>query len=433
MIDKHISGILIHYSDVFWLFSWGIANISQCTWYNMPNLAGQTHLANFVFQQGHLHRDDSSSGSSNGADDGEQWISRVHDHPPVGMIAWTSATATCTWNVGSVRTIAHPSRPCFRGCEHFRGPREPAVPLSLQTSGLGDERYPGGHEWRHLPLQDLPDDATQLWTWCQGNLVKTPGRLADGWRWKLHCSGKNWPDLSAKTEYHVCIKEAIAEICKVKIAPSEQLCLEKVLTTLGTEHPQANVVTKHFTLAAEASTWMLCSPDKSLPRSSLAYWPMKPLMVSGKRIPSTSHIWTCILTLGLWMDAHYWPSPGSRTLCKAYMLSSTAVLKSTGMYPSDWSIGMSANHFECGCMLLSCMGPAVRWQLHCGLLIPQTSGHRETSLRFARPLHATTTMIAYAQCDKLVVVNATTHWPLATACDVRLTTSGGPRERALGS
>ena len=82
---------------------------------------------------------------------------------------------------------------------------------------------------------------------------------------------KNWPDLSAKTEYHVCIKEAIAEICKVKIAPSEQLCLEKVLTTLGTEHPPANVVTNHFTLAAEASTWMLCSPDKSLPRSSLAY------------------------------------------------------------------------------------------------------------------------------------------------------------------
>ena len=110
-----------------------------------------------------------------------------------------------------------------------------------------------------------------------------------------------------------------------------------------------------------------------------------------------------------------------------------AVLKSNGMYPSDWSIGMSANHFECGCMLLSCMGPAVRWQLHCGLLIPQMSGHRETSLRFARPLHATTTMIAYAQCDKLVVVDATTHWPLATACDVRLTTSGGPRERAPGS
>ena len=35
---------------------------------------------------------------------------------------------------------------------------EPAVPLPLQASGLGDERCPGAHEWRHLPLQGLPDD-----------------------------------------------------------------------------------------------------------------------------------------------------------------------------------------------------------------------------------------------------------------------------------
>ena len=109
---------------------------------------------------------------------------------------------------------------------------------------------------------------------------------------------KNWPDLSAKTESHVCIKEAIPEICKVKIAPSKQLCLENVLTILGTEYPLANVVTKHFTLAAGASTWMLCSPDKSLPRSSLAYWPMKPLMASGKRIPSNTQSFTFLYRLG---------------------------------------------------------------------------------------------------------------------------------------
>ena len=245
---------------------------------------------------------------------------------------------------------------------------------------------------------------------------------------------KNWPDLSAKTEYHVCIKEAIAEICKVKIAPSEQLCLEKVLTTLGTEHPLANVVTKHFTLAAEASTWMLCSPDKSLPRSSLAYGPMKPLMVSGKRIPSTSHIWTCILSPGLWMDAHYWPSPGSRTLCKAYMLSSTM------SYWSPLACTPAIGALECLPTISSvtaCFCPAWDLPFDDSCIVAYLSLRRlateKASLRFARPLHATTTMIAYAQCDKLVVVDATTHWPLTTACDVRLTTSGGPLERALGS
>ena len=219
-----------------------------------------------------------------------------------------------------------------------------------------------------------------------------------------------------------------------KSHPPKQLCLEKVLTTLGTEHPLDNVVTKHFTLAVEASTWMLCSPDKSLPKSSSAYWPMKPLMASGKRIPSTSHIWTCILSPGLWMDAHYWPSPGSRTLCKAYMLSSTMPYWSPlACTPAIGALGCLPT-ISC---VAACFCPA--WDLPSddSCIVAYLSLRRlatvKASLRFARPLHATTTMIAYAQCDKLVVVDVTTHWPLTTACDVQLTTSGGPRERALGS
>ena len=62
---------------------------------------------------------------------------------------------------------------------------------TLKSDGLGDEYCPGGHEWKHLPLQGLPDDAAQLWMWCQGDLVKAPVRLADGWRWKIWCSGKH--------------------------------------------------------------------------------------------------------------------------------------------------------------------------------------------------------------------------------------------------
>ena len=38
------------------------------------------------------------------------------------------------------------------------------------------DRRPSGHEWRHLHLQGLPDDAAQLWTRCQGDLVKAPAR-----------------------------------------------------------------------------------------------------------------------------------------------------------------------------------------------------------------------------------------------------------------
>ena len=61
-------------------------------------------------------------------------------------------------------------------------------------------------------------------------------------------------DFNGKSSYHVRIEEAILEVRKVKVAASEQLRLEKVLTTSGAKYPLAHVVTRHFTLAAGAST-----------------------------------------------------------------------------------------------------------------------------------------------------------------------------------
>ena len=61
-------------------------------------------------------------------------------------------------------------------------------------------------------------------------------------------------DFNGKSSYHVHIEEAVLEVRKVKGAASEQLHLEKVLTTSGAMYPLAHVVTRHFTLAAGAST-----------------------------------------------------------------------------------------------------------------------------------------------------------------------------------
>ena len=91
-------------------------------------------------------------------------------------VVLTSFTYPCTWyKVPNLAGQMHNS-----GCGHFRGPHEPVISLPLQTRGLGDEGCPGDHEWRHLPLQGLPDNTAQLWTQCQGDLAKAPGRLADG-------------------------------------------------------------------------------------------------------------------------------------------------------------------------------------------------------------------------------------------------------------
>ena len=97
-------------------------------------------------------------------------------------------------------------------------------------------------------------------------------------------------------------------------------------------------------------------------------------------------------------------SPGLRTWRKAF-LTNHALLKCSGMCPSDWSNGLSVDQFMGGSMLLS-------WDLMpddsdgVAYLSTRYLGTIKASLRFAKPLLATTTPIAYAQYDDMVVVDA---------------------------
>ena len=79
-------------------------------------------------------------------------------------------------------------------------------------------------------------------------------------------------DFAGKSAYHERIEETILEMCKVKVAPCEQLHLEKVLTSSGAKYLLAHVVTRHLTLAAGASTANMDAlfTRQILPRSSLA-------------------------------------------------------------------------------------------------------------------------------------------------------------------
>ena len=100
----------------------------------------------------------------------------------------------------------------------------------------------------------------------------------------------------------------------------------------------------------------------------------------------------------------------ARPLCETFH----ALLKFSGMYPSYWSNRMSVEHFVGGIMLLS-------WDLMpddsngVAYLSPKHLSTVKASLRFAKLLLATTTLIAYAQYDNLVVVDAYQclhHWHL---------------------
>ena len=69
------------------------------------------------------------------------------------------------------------------------------------------------------------------------------------------------------------MEEAILQVCKVMVMPSEQLHLEKVLTTSGSKYQPAHVATRHFILAVGASMAdvdVLLIKNKYLPNSSSA-------------------------------------------------------------------------------------------------------------------------------------------------------------------
>ena len=136
--------------------------------------------------------------------------------------------------------------------------------------------------------------------------------------------------------------------------------------------------------------WMLCSLEKFLPRSSLAWWALKPLRVPGKRIASTMHIWTWI-----WTVCQPWPPDLMQGLYDQPYLTEVQ------WHVPQW---LSVDQFMGGSMLLS-------WDLMpddsngVAYLSSRHLGTIKASLRFPKPLLATTTLIAYAQYDNLVVVD----------------------------
>ena len=206
-------------------------------------------------------------------------------------------------------------------------------------------------------------------------------------------------DFNGKSSYHVRIEEAVLEVRKVKVAASEQLRLEKVLTTSGAKYPLAHVVTRHFTLAAGASTADVDAlfngqiPTKVIiglvnNEAFVGSWTKSPfnfthmdlnqacLVVDGRPLPAQP--WQPDFTQGLYAETYH------------------ALLKSAGMYPSDWSNGLSAAQFVGGTMLLS-------WDLTpddsdgTAYLSPRHLGTVKASLRFTKPLPATTTLPGHAE------------------------------------
>ena len=185
-----------------------------------------------------------------------------------------------------------------------------------------------------------------------------------------------------KPESHVRIKEDILEIHKVKVMPPRA-------AAPGKKGPDMNAL-----FNGKIPTKVIIGLVSN--EAFVGDWQKNPFNFTHMDLNSA-----CLVVDGCPLLTQPWQPDFKWGL---YAETYHSLLKSSGMYPSDWSNRMSAEQFEGGSMLLS-------WDLmpddsDCvAYLSPRRLGLVKASLRFARPLPATTTLIAYAQYDNLVVID----------------------------
>ena len=214
-------------------------------------------------------------------------------------------------------------------------------------------------------------------------------------------------DSVRKSAYHVRIEDAVFEVCKVEVPPIEQLRLEKALTASGAKYPLAHVVARHFTLAAGSSTDKVYAlPSGQIPTIIIGLVNNEAFVGSWTKSPfNFAHMdlnQACSVVDGRPLPAQPWQVDFMQGL---YAETYHALLKSTRMYPGNWSNGLSAEQFVGRSMLFS-------WDLTpydsevTAYQLPWCLGTAKGSPRFAKPLLQTVTLLAYVQYDNLLVVDA---------------------------
>ena len=214
---------------------------------------------------------------------------------------------------------------------------------------------------------------------------------------------------AAQQPFQITLEAATLEARRVKLAPAEQLRLEKILASpSGALYPVTHVVTKHFTLATGSSTIELDSlfvgqiPNKivlGMVRNDAfsGSYSKNPynfqhfdlsfvdLNVEGKQIPNQG------------LNANF--EQGQHVDCYFQMA------KACGVYPANWSNHVTTAQYIGGCTLF-CFdltpddgGDGVAY------VTPRRYGTVRANLRFHKPLPTTVTLIVFAQYDNMVMID----------------------------
>ena len=208
--------------------------------------------------------------------------------------------------------------------------------------------------------------------------------------------------------YTVILEAASVDVRRVKLAPEEQIRLEKVISTHGATYPVNHVITKSFTVSSGTSTIELDNvftgqlPSKvflGLVKNAAFHgsYSLNPynfvragltfacLNVDGKQVPSRGY--ECDFHRGSFIDAFH------------------GLHKNCGSYGANWSNGIDRAQFIGGCFILgfdltpdeSGNGGAHVTQRRLGCV--------KASLRFEKALTSTMSVIFMAEFDNTVYLD----------------------------
>ena len=206
----------------------------------------------------------------------------------------------------------------------------------------------------------------------------------------------------------VIIEDASLVARRVKLAASEQLRLEKAISSTGARYPVTHVVTKHFTVGSGASSVDLDAmftgqiPNKivlgmvrndaftgnrSLNPYNFQHFKLTSahLVVDGKQLPSQGM--NCDFENGLFADLY------------------RQLFEVVGPYPHDWDNSVTSHQFKGGSTFLAYdltpdgSGDGVDH------VSPRRNGTVKGSFRFKDALTHTVTIIVLGQFDNTVVID----------------------------
>ena len=207
--------------------------------------------------------------------------------------------------------------------------------------------------------------------------------------------------------FQVSIKEAELTVRRVKLADSQQLSLEKVISTKGALYPLSHVSMKHFTLSSGATSVHVDSvfsgqmPNRILMglvenEAFTGHYAKSPfnfrhfnmqeayILADGQQIPSMPYQFN-------------YPQD-------SFMEGYASVMRCSGQYPYDWSCDVKAEDYKDGSNLLAFDLTPDESADDLGHVSPKRSGTVKAFFRFREALPSTVTLIVLGQFDNTLAI-----------------------------